>query len=59
MEGTVGTYSVKEAAEALDVHPETIRRWIAAGTIKAVRAGDRGHWRIPESEVDRMSGKGD
>jgi excisionase family DNA binding protein len=49
------TYSVAQAAKAIGVHPETLRRWIAAGLIKATRAGERGHYRIPQGEVDRLT----
>lgn len=33
--------SIRDAAVALDVHPRTIRRAIAAGRIEAVRLGPR------------------
>lgn len=40
------TISVSEAAEILDVNPETVRRWVKNGDIKGYRIGKRGHFRI-------------
>jgi excisionase family DNA binding protein len=34
-----GLLTIKDAAEFLDVHPATIRKWIAAGTMPAHRIG--------------------
>jgi excisionase family DNA binding protein len=31
--------TIKQAAESLSVHPNTIRNWIRAGKIKATRFG--------------------
>ena len=45
--------SVKKAAEILDVHHLTIRRWIRGGWIKAYRVGPM-LIRIPRSELSRM-----
>jgi excisionase family DNA binding protein len=51
--------TVKEAAARLKLNPETIRRWIKSGRIRAVSLGsDRAGFRIPESEVRRMLGTG-
>jgi excisionase family DNA binding protein len=51
--------TVKEAAARLKLNPETIRRWIKSGRIRAVSLGsDRAGFRIPESEVLRMLGSG-
>lgn len=45
--------SVKEMAEALGVHPETIRNHIRDGNIPAIRIGDsqKSHWRIHRDEI--------
>lgn len=32
---------IKEAAEILNVHPETLRRWDEKGRLKAIRIGTR------------------
>jgi len=39
----------------MQVTEKTIRRWIAAGTIKrAAKVTSRSGWRIPQSEVERL-----
>jgi excisionase family DNA binding protein len=38
--------TVKEYADLMRVHPETVKRWIRDGHIKAERTCRRGHWRI-------------
>ena len=34
-----GTLSLHEAAERLNVHPQTLRRWVRKGEIKATGGG--------------------
>lgn len=46
--------TVEEVADMFGVHPVTVRRWIEAGHIQAVRPGRRA-FRIPAAEVDRLS----
>lgn len=46
-----------EVAEILGYNPRTIRRFIQAGTIKAVdsnKAGVQPVWWVPEEEVSRL-----
>ena len=43
-------YSVKEAAEILSVHPETIRRLIREGEIDAAKVGD--NWRVSATAIN-------
>lgn len=45
-------YTVKEVAAIFKCNPETIKRKIYAGKIKAVKFGPE--WRISEEEVERM-----
>lgn len=45
-------YLTSELARALRVHPETVKRHIRAGRIKAVWAGLG--WRIPADEFRRV-----
>ena len=47
---------MKEAYERLRVHPNTLRRWIHEGRIKAVRTPG-GKFRIPEEEVLKIEGE--
>ena len=45
-------FSIDEAAKALRVHPDTIRRMIKAGSLRYSRVGRV--YRIPQSEIDRL-----
>jgi len=50
--------TVKEFAERLKLNPETVRRWIKSGRVHGTSLGsDRGGYRIPASEVERILGK--
>jgi excisionase family DNA binding protein len=45
--------SVKDAARALGVHADTVRRWISDGKIVAKKRGKgRGQYHIPASAID-------
>jgi len=45
--------TVLELADKLNKHPQTIRRWISKGRLKAVKIG--GGVFIPESEIQSMT----
>lgn len=47
-------HTVFEAAQILRVTERTIRVWITRRNLHAVRVGDRGPWRIPDSEITRL-----
>lgn len=47
--------TIKQAAEMLQVHPNTIRNWIKEDRIKAVKLSER-TVRIQQSEIERMKG---
>jgi excisionase family DNA binding protein len=55
--------TVDEVAENLQIHPETIRRWLREGRLEGYRISRKGGWRIrPESvtkmlEVQTLAGK--
>ncbi len=49
-----GDLSVGEAAAALGISPDTLRRWDRAGRIATVR-DERNRRRIPASEITRLS----
>ncbi len=51
-----GAFSVKELAEHLNVHPNTIINGIKCGRIKAFKVGQgkTASWRIMRYEVERM-----
>ncbi len=40
-----------EVAELLNVHVDTVRAWVAAGALRAIRVGERGRLRFREDEV--------
>ena len=46
--------TVEEAAARMRVNAETVRRWIRRGKLRGLRASDQGHWRIPDSEPQRL-----
>jgi excisionase family DNA binding protein len=46
--------TVEEVAKQLSVHPDTIRRWIRSGEIKAVNLGGPAGYRISQSELNRF-----
>ena len=47
--------TVREVAERLRAHPETIREWIRQGTLHGVQPGGKKlGYRIPASEVTRL-----
>jgi len=44
-------YTVSQASKLLAVHPDTVRRWIRTGQLRAARIGHT--FRIPRKVVDR------
>lgn len=46
--------SIKEAAERMGVHENTLRVWDNKGTFKAIRLGVQGHRRYRQSDVERF-----
>lgn len=46
--------TVREVAIATACHQTTVRKWIAAGAVSAVRVGPHEAIRIPASELDRL-----
>jgi putative resolvase len=50
-------FRVGRPAHELGLHPLTVRKWIKAGKITAVRVGNEA--RIPRSEIERLVGKTD
>ena len=50
--------TVRQVAERLQVHENTVLRWLQTGVLKARRYGKL--WRIPVSELDKVKeGKSD
>ena len=48
---------VSRAAHELGLHPVTVRKWIKAGKIQAIRVGKEA--RIPRAEIERLAGTTD
>ena len=49
--------TVHEVAVRFGVADKTVRRWLAEGSLKGVRFGRWGQWRIPAAEVERALGR--
>ncbi len=52
----MSTLTIGEAARAIGVSADTLRRWDRAGKLRTVR-DDRNRRRVPEHEVARLSGR--
>lgn len=46
--------TIREAAELLGVHPETLRRWDNEGKLRAVRIGEFGHRKYNKEEIEKL-----
>lgn len=46
--------TIREAAEMLGVHLETLRRWDNEGKLKSVRVGDKGHRKYRLSSIEQV-----
>lgn len=53
-EGVERGLTVKEAANIIGCHEETVRRWIASGRIHAIKLGSTIGWRIHPSELQQF-----
>jgi len=46
--------TVKEAADLLSIHPNTVRRWADEGILPAFRMGRRGDRRFQRSDIYKL-----
>ena len=46
--------TVKQIAEHLNVHVNTVRRWLESGQLHGVNLGGSTGWRIRQSELERF-----
>lgn len=44
--------TIRQAAEVLNVHVETLRRWDKAGKLKAIRVNERGDRRYSIEDIE-------
>ena len=51
-------YTVREASKLLDRKVRTVRDLVVRGKIKAAKFPGSRRWVIPESEIERLKGKG-
>jgi excisionase family DNA binding protein len=47
-------YTVEEVASRLTVHPETVRKWIKNGELRATNLGGRAGYRISRSALEQF-----
>jgi excisionase family DNA binding protein len=45
---------VEDVAERLQVHEETVRRWLREGRLEGYRISRRGGWRVKPESVIKM-----
>ena len=46
--------TIKQAAEVLNVHVETLRRWDKSGKLKAIRLNKRGDRRYRPGDLEKL-----
>ena len=47
-----------EVATILDVHPETVRRWIRSGELAASQPANSGRWRVHREDLQALIATG-
>jgi len=47
--------TIREVAEMLGVHQQTLRRWDEEGKLKSVRVGKFGHRKYRKTDVDKTT----
>lgn len=47
--------TIRQAAEILNVHVETLRRWDKAGKLKAIRVNERGDRRYRPEDLEKLT----
>jgi len=46
--------TIRQAAEVLNVHVETLRRWDKSGKLKAIRVNERGDRRYKPEDLEKL-----
>jgi len=44
--------TTKDVADRLNIHVETVRRWVRVGALRAVSIGGKGGYRIREKDLN-------
>ena len=44
-------FTVRELAEKLKVHPQTVKDWLRAGGLEGVNFGGRSGWRVTDEQL--------
>lgn len=47
-------YTVESIAKLLSVHPETVRKWIKSGEMRAIKLGGPAGYRISQSALNQF-----
>lgn len=53
-EGLPKLLTIRQAAEVLNVHVETLRRWDKSGKLKAIRVNERGDRRYDPKDIEAI-----
>lgn len=54
MEDTAPLLRLSRAAEYLDIHRDTLARWVGEGRVRALRLGPRGDLRFNRADLDAL-----
>lgn len=46
--------TVQQVAEYLQVHPETVRKWLRERRMRGVNVGGKGGWRVRRGDLERF-----
>ena len=46
--------TVEEIARELELHRETVRRWVRSGELPGIMLGRRGGYRVKEADLDQF-----
>jgi excisionase family DNA binding protein len=52
MDDTKRWYTVQDLVQELQVHEQTVRRWIKSGELPAYALGDRAGYRVSREDLD-------
>lgn len=48
-------YSIRQTSNLLRIKVRTAREWLRSGKIKAMKDESSGRWKVPESEIMRLT----